>query len=286
MWSQRLFNRRVKLVARGLHLSNVVIEASLPGPLRLAHVAEFPKCGGSWVRNMLRTYRNTELFTHDRLLRRGDVVMAHRLYRRRFRRPIVVVRDPRDLYVSFYYYETAFERRDSSSVLFNHFRHDPQRPVQDDFYEYLRVKLLRPTHPWFYYSQFLDAWLNRPQVCVVRYEDCLAEPHTQLIRMLRFLGEDIDLERVERTLQQTSFSAITQIRYGQSRAPGEEDKGKFHRKGIAGDWKNHFNAAACHLLEQLEGTSLRRLGYEVDAGWVEEFLDGSSNFARSTVRSA
>jgi len=286
MWSQRVFNRRVKLAQRALHLSNVGIEAALSGPLRLAHVVEFPKCGGSWVRNMLRTYRNTDLFTHERLLRRGDVVMVHRLYRRRFPRPIVVVRDPRDLYVSFYYYETAFERRDPSTVLFTHFRHDPQRPVQEDFHEYLRVKLLRLTHPWFFYSQFLDAWLNRPQVCVVRYEDCLAEPQTQLIRMLRFLGEDIDLERVERTVQQTSFSAITQARYGQSRAPGEEDKTKFHRKGIAGDWKNHFNAASCRLLEQLEGTSLRRLGYEVDAGWVEKFLDGGSNFARSAVRSA
>lgn len=286
MWSQRVFNRRVKLAQRFLHLSNAGIEAALSGPLHLAHVVEFPKCGGSWVRNMLRTYRDTDLFAHDRVLRHRDVIMVHRLYRRRFPRPIVVVRDPRDLYVSFYYYETAFERRDPSSVLFKYFHHDPQRLLQEDFHDYLRVKLLRLTHPWFFYSQFLDAWLKRAQVCVVRYEDCLAEPETQLIRMLRFLGDDIDLERVERTVQQTSFSAITQARYGQTRSPGEEDKTKFHRKGIAGDWRNHFNAASCRLLEKLEGTSLRRLGYEADAGWIERFLNDESSPALAVVRSA
>ena len=46
----------------------------------------------------------------------------------------------------------------------------------------------------------------------------------------------------------------------------------FERKGIAGDWRNHFDPRSCELLERHEGESLRRLGYEADASWIERFV--------------
>ena len=277
MLKYRLFNPNVSLLQRGLQVTNAFLEVSLGKSWHLAHVLEFPKCGGSWVRNMIRTYRGTELFTYNRIIGKSEVVMAHRLYHRRFSHPIVVVRDPRDMYVSFYYYETVSEHSDSNSLLFRYFQHDPDRPVQDDFYEYLRIKLLKLTHPWFFYSQFLDSWLNRPDTCVVRYEDCLAEPENQLIRILRFLNDPVDFDKVGRTVEKTCFKSITKTKYGKSRSPGEEDNSRFHRKGISGDWKGHFNEKSCHLLEKMEGASLRRLGYELDSGWIERFTDEGRN---------
>lgn len=273
MLIRRIFNPKVSLQRRLLQVANAGIEYSLGRPLRIAHVVEFPKCGGSWIRNMIRTYRGTELFSDDRLIGAREVVMAHRTFHKRFRKPIVVVRDPRDLFVSFYHYENSYEKSDGNSALFEHFQHDKSRPLQEDFCLYLKAKLLWPFHPWFYYSQFLDSWLNRPGVCVVRYEDCLKEPVPQLVRMLRFLGDHVDLDRVKRTVEETSFKAITRARYGEAREAGQADNTKFHRKGIAGDWRNHFNEEACRLLEMVEGSSLRRLGYELDSFWVERFLD-------------
>ena len=220
------------------------------------------------MRNMLRTYRGVDLFTHDRLVRRRDVIMSHRLFRRRFGRAIVVVRDPRDMYVSFYHYQTSYEKSDRHSPIFERFHHDPLLPVDEDFCNYLRARLLYPAHPWFFFSQFLDSWMNRPNASIVRYEDCLADPEAQLIRMLRFLGETVDLNRVRNTVEKTSFAAITAEKYGESRAAGQEDKSKFHRKGVAGDWRNYFNEEACVLMEKFEGHSLRRLGYESDAEWI------------------
>lgn len=282
----RMFNPKVSLSQRLRQVANAGIEYALGRSLKIAHVVEFPKCGGSWVRNMIRTYRGTELFTYDRLLGSRDVVMVHRTYRSRYRQPIVVVRDPRDLYVSFYHYENSYEKSDGNSVLFKHFQHDKARPLQDDFYLYLRAKLLRESHPWFFYSQFLDSWLNRSGVCVVRYEDCLKEPVPQLVRMLRFLGDEIDIERVEKTVEETSFKAITKKRYGEERDAGHEDNTKFHRKGIAGDWRNHFNADACRLLDLMEGSTLRRLGYEPDASWIDRFVDQIPSNHSSSVAAA
>ena len=267
---ERIFNPAIPLRVRAIQVTNVAIEWALAGPFDLVHVVEFPKCGGSWIRNMIRTYRGRRLFTGGSLIRPHDVVMAHRLYRRRYAKPIIVVRDPRDVYVSFYYYETAYEGRDRNASVFRHFTHDPDRPVQEDFSDYLQAKLQRPSHPWFYFREFLDAWLDREPSCLVRYEDCLEDPSAELTRMLRFIGEPIDEEQVHRVVEQTSFSAITKERYTQSRAAGQADNTKFHRKGTAGDWKAHFTRDSRSLFEEIEGGSLRRLGYESDSRWLEQ----------------
>ena len=276
MLRYKIFNPDVSARKRACQITNSFLEVFFSKPLGLIQIVEFPKCGGSWIRNMIRTYINVEMYTGDRLLHKNDVVMTHRLFSRRIRRPIVVIRDPRDMYVSFYYFQTAYQNRNTHSPLFKFFRHDPERPVQEDFFDYLQAKLLHPSHPWFFYSQFLDSWLNRPDTCVVKYEDCLKDSGMQLIRMLKFHKIPVDLNKISQTIEETSFKAITKKKYGKSRKTGQTDNTKFHRKGVAGDWKNVFNEEACRLLDKFEGPSLRRLGYEKDSSWVEDYTHKNS----------
>lgn len=269
MLRYRVLNPNIPISRRAIQASNTLVELLLGRAMGLVHVLEHPKCGGSWVRNMIRTYRGTGLFTHDRLLRPRDVVMSHRLFKWRFGRSIVVVRDPRDMYVSFYHYQVFFDKANRHTPIFEHYEHDPELSVEDDFNNYLRARLLYAAHPWFFFSQFLDSWLNRPDSYIVRYEDCLADPEAELVRILRFLDDTVDLDRVRDTVNKTSFASITAEKYGESRPAGQEDKTKFHRKGVAGDWRNYFNEDACRLIEKFEGHSLRRLGYETDSSWVD-----------------
>ena len=273
MIKYRLFNPNVSMLHRAMQLTNAFIEYVLSSQLNLVHIVEYPKCGGSWIRNMIRTYRNTDLFLNNRLLRKNDVLMSHCLYTRRIKKPIIVVRDPRDMYVSFYYYQISYHNRDTRSPLFQYFQHNPEIPVKADFYEYLKAKLLYPTHPWFFFSQFIDDWFYRPAACIIRYEDCLKEPETQLIHILRFVNENVSLDHVQKTIKKTSFEAITKDKYGKKRKSGEVDNTKFHRKGISGDWKSHFNEASCLLIEKFEGPALRRLGYEKESGWEKKSLE-------------
>ena len=51
------------------------------------------------------------------------------------------------------------------------------------------------------------------------------------------------------------------------RQPGEEDSGSFLRKGIAGDWRNKFDRAACEVFDHFAGENLVRMGYEKDRNW-------------------
>jgi Sulfotransferase domain len=266
---ERARNRTLRMRLR--QATNVAIAAALGRPLRLIHVVEYPKCGGSWVRNMLATYTGTVRFLDDRLLRRGDVVQVHRLPKPWYRRAVVVTRDPRDMYVSTYYHETQYRRREKHILISRYFQHDPSRPLREDFAAYLEAKLSHHTHPPFMLHEFVRAWKARPGAVWMRYEDCLANGEAELARMVQALGLPFDPERVRQAVEANSFQNATRAR-GKERKPGEADAGSFERKGVAGDWKNHFDRRSCELLERYEGASLRALGYEPDDAWIERFL--------------
>ena len=266
---ERLRNQPLGIRAR--QAANMALTVALGRPLGLIHVVEYPKCGGSWVRNMLQTYTGTARFLEQRLLRRGDVVQVHRLPHPWLHRPVVVTRDPRDMYVSFYYHETQYRDREKHLAITRYFRHDPSRPLKEDFAIYLEARLTHVTHPTFPLSAFVRAWQSRPGVVWVRYTDCLDDAEAELTRVVEELGLPLDPVRVRHAVEANSFEAATRAR-GQQRRAGEADPGAFERKGISGDWKNHFERRSCELVERHEGASLRALGYESDDGWIERFL--------------
>jgi hypothetical protein len=177
------------------------------------------------------------------------------------------------MYVSSYYHETQYRNREQRLRIERWFHHDPKRPLREDFATYLEAKLTRFTHPPFLLHEFVRAWKQRPGALWVRYEDCLADAEAELTRLVQGLGLALDRSEVRKAVEANSFENATRAR-GQARKRGDADPGAFERKGIAGDWKNHFDARACELLERYEGETLRALGYERDAGWVERFLTG------------
>ena len=281
----RLNLANVPIRRRAYQAANSAIAAVVGGPLRVCHVVEFPKCGGSWISNMIRSYVGSSFNEGYRLIGRDEVIQKHVRYRPGLVRVVVVVRDPRDMFVSAYYHETSFSDREKSLPIERYFRRDPERPTAEDFADYLEAKLLYITHPRFFYSQFLDSWFGRPGACVVRYEDFLEDAEAQLLRVVRFLARPVDLRTIRLAVSENSFENVTRRLYGVERSTGVEDNTRFVRKGIVGDWKNHFNERSCQLIEKFEGCSLRRLGYEQDSGWVSAYLDRSNPAESSDRRS-
>ena len=266
---ERIGNQPIEIRAR--QLANYVLTAAFGRQLELIHVVEYPKCGGSWVRNMLQTYTGTERFLDQRLLRRGDIVQVHQLPHRLLRRPVVVTRDPRDMYVSFYYHETQYRDREKHLAIARYFQHDPSRPLKEDFAVYLEARLTHVTHPPFPLGAFVRAWQSRPGAVWARYDRFLEDGEAELARVVKELGLPLDPARIRDAVESNSFAAATRAR-GKERKPGEADPGSFERKGVVGDWKNHFDRRSCELVERHEGASLRALGYERDGNWVERFL--------------
>jgi hypothetical protein len=96
----------------------------------------------------------------------------------------------------------------------------------------------------------------------VRYEDLLERPHREVERLLGFLGVDTRESVVERCVVSASFEKLSR-----GRERGQEDPTSFYRKGVAGDWKNHFTQEDRRVFKEEAGGLLIRLGYEEDLNW-------------------
>ena len=103
-------------------------------------------------------------------------------------------------------------------------------------------------------SAFGDA---HPERCLaIRYEDLAADGTAALTRVLDFLGAEADVETVAECLGAGQFEALSG-----GRAKGDENRESFFRKGVAGDWHNHFTNETNRLFAEKAGQWLARYGY-------------------------
>jgi hypothetical protein len=96
-----------------------------------------------------------------------------------------------------------------------------------------------------------------PERCLgIRYEDLAAEPGPVLARVLAFLGAPSGPEILAACIGGAGFETLSG-----GRAPGTEDRNSFFRKGVPGDWRNHFTAETSRLFEEKAGEWLSRYRY-------------------------
>jgi|HubBroStandDraft_1064217.scaffolds.fasta_scaffold08827_4 hypothetical protein len=81
---------------------------------------------------------------------------------------------------------------------------------------------------------------RHPERCLtIRYEDLCGDPSLVLDRVCGFLHVPRDATIIQACCAATDFARLSG---GRSR--GDEDRGSFFRRGVAGDWRGHFDATA------------------------------------------
>ncbi len=98
----------------------------------------------------------------------------------------------------------------------------------------------------------------------LRYEALHADPHRELSHVFAFLGLAHDDATLAGCVEAASFDKLSG-----GRARGEENRDSQFRKGIVGDWQNHFDQAAIDAFNGGAGDLLCELGY-ADAATVRE----------------
>ena len=171
-----------------------------------------------------------------------------------------VIRDPRDLIVSAYF-----------SHLYSH-----------DLGVWGRLRAFRPYLRSLSKSDGLLAEMgfcapflmemfhwdyDDPRILELRFEDLVGDPAGVLTQACAHLG----------LLEQAGFAAIREIadelsfsRLSGGRERGEEDPYHHYRKGVPGDWRNHFEARHIAEFERLYGPIMTKLGYERDSSWATD----------------
>ena len=230
-------------------------------------VSEYPKSGGTWYCQMLADYLALPYPRNQIPKFEKSILHSHYPYHKSFNKPVCVLRDGRDVMVS-YYHHMYFGNDVLPPWVFEYYR---TRAPFSDFenieknmpayieYMFTKHKMMGKIITW---SSFIQSYFDKPDVLMIKYEDLLANPFETVGNTItKITGVIPNQEKLQATIQKFSFKNITQ------RKPGEENKKDFLRKGIAGDWKNYFNKEACKKFDNYAGKELVLLGYEKDRSW-------------------
>lgn len=169
---------------------------------------------------------------------------------------IHIIRDPRDVAISAYYY---WQRPSVLSTI--------QSMIDGTL----------PFHGVGSWTSYVDAWQevrysndeNSLKIEVICYEDLLDFPVSQLDMLLSFVAPSlyIDLDAV--IMRQSLSTKRTQIEHdGDTRPYGKAIQLHHLRKGVAGDWRNHFDHACIELAHKHWQEHLLQFHYERDDTWT------------------
>lgn len=93
------------------------------------------------------------------------------------------------------------------------------------------------------------------------YEELLENSVAVAQRLFAYLELPTGEELLQNILRRTSFKSLT------GREAGSEARDRFIRKGVSGDWRNHFSVEDKNVFKELAGDLLLQLGYEKDHNW-------------------
>jgi len=169
-----------------------------------------------------------------------------------------------------------------------HIMRDP-RDVAVSAYKYWDIKSIRETiaamrdgaHPlgsggkW---SRHIEEWLKLP-VCHTTYEK-LSGSNTKTERMLKSLmkqaGLPTDKKDIKQVVENQSFRTKKDdiMRFSEKYSYNRKIQNKHMRKGIVGDYKNHFTQDDGLFFERTFGEELEKYGYEHDRQWYLKLKKG------------
>lgn len=237
-------------------------------------LVSYPKSGNTWTRfliaNLVYPERNPDFSNINELIPdpealakrhmdrmpRPRLIKSHQYFDPRYPKVIYVVRDPRDVVLSEYYFD--IKRRAISEGY----------PLEQFVLRFVRGEL---NHPYGTWGENVATWLytrrNSPRFLLVRYEALQSEGMHELSRMAEFLGIAATPQRLALAIEQSSAKRMRELEKKQAHlwsSTKETRKDKpFVRSAKAGGWKAELPDASVAEIESAWGGLMREVGYEL-----------------------
>lgn len=225
-------------------------------------VNEYPKSGGTWLSKMLASALDVSDGRYYPIPFTPSVTQGHYLHSWGMNNVIIIWRDGRDVMVSWYYH-CLFENDFDNASLVKIVRRDlgnnkNYTNIKENFSDFIQYSFSKQKHPSFSWGGFVNAWHNKRGVVYIKYEDLRNNTEEEIQRLCydvsgKYISNEIALEVKEAF----SFKNMS------GREAGKEKRGSFLRKGIIGDWKNHFDESSYDLFCKFAAKEMKLLGYDV-----------------------
>jgi hypothetical protein len=238
-------------------------------------VVSYPRSGSTWTRfliaNLLHpdedvTFANIERLIPDaeaqssRYMKRVPgprVIKSHQYFDHRYPRVIYIVRDPRDVVLSYY----DFSRK---------YRYIPDEfPLSAYAGNFTRGRLA--SAEWGTWAENVTTWLaareRHPNFTLLRYEDLVADTEVEMARLAKFFAIDADPERLTRAVQRSSADRMRGFEKTQENewvsTKGRRTDIPFVGTAVPGKWKLQLPAEAVVEIEAAWSSLMSYLGYEL-----------------------
>ena len=163
---------------------------------------------------------------------------------------IHIVRDPRDVIVSLFYYNyynLPIAQGRAGDVM-------TRKTALRRYATWLRT-IARTGRAW---AEHTLSWVAQDFAERVRYEDVHTDAHGILSKLAAFLEVDVSSEAVAEAVEQFAFTKLAG-----GREKGEENELSFYRKGIVGDYKNHFGWLSTRIVQYQCAHEMALCGYKL-----------------------
>ncbi|HZP17427.1 MAG TPA: sulfotransferase domain-containing protein [Terriglobales bacterium] len=240
-------------------------------------IVSYPRSGNTWTRfllaNLLRphepvTFLNIEEIIPDaealsnrrlKSVPRPRFIKTHEYFDHRYGNVIYIVRDPRDVVISYYHFQRKY-------------RHIPDEcPL--DLYVQDFVHSRRVSGSWGNWGENVGSWLGprmgTPRFLLLRYEDLMADTAAELTRVCVFLGIHPDPGLLQRAIENSSAEHLRELERVQGRewvsTRSVRPDIPFIRTAEVGGWQTQLTPDSVRAIESAWGDLMRRLGYRLSS---------------------
>lgn len=244
------------------------------GPIRLSddtvyyHITHW-KAGSQWVLSVLRgafgqaVVEPQPKLAHvlERPPEPGRILPCCYMIADKFRklslppkvRRFVVIRDLRDTLVSGYF---SIRYSHASNQFIDESRAALERASLEEGLILLMEGWLKAS------ANIQKSWIAEGEA-VIRLEDFMKEPAETLYQAFsKHWGLRLRMSQAERLIRNHSYE-----HHSRGRPPGQEDISAHYRKGVQGDWRNHFTSRVIEHFKKLYNETLILTGYEKSDDW-------------------
>jgi muconolactone delta-isomerase len=237
-------------------------------------LASYPRSGSTWLRFMLfesllgesSGFNSVNQAIPDVKSHRvglplipggSRLIKTHEVYHSEYRKAVYLVRDPRDVALSEYAYQTALGL------------------VDQNLDDYLTRFLHEGVNPFASWRAHVESWLtaplNKENLLVLRFENLRTDTVKTITQIAAFLGLNPDEGRIRRAI---ADNTVERMRAKEKDAPQRASKrGQFIRSGSVGGWRANLSSLQVESFRERVGDLLTQMGYPAVAEPVDAVIN-------------
>lgn len=238
-------------------------------------IVSYPRSGNTWTRfliaNLLHpkeaiTFGNIERIIPDceaqssrylKSIPRPRVIKSHEYFDHRYSKVIYIVRDPRDIVLSYYDFQRKYRQIEDGY------------PMSQYVQDFILGRL--SSADWGTWRENVASWLStrqgHPDFLLVRYEDLISDGQREMAKVAVFLGIEPEPDLLATAIERSSADRMRELEklQGKEWISTRDKRPDIPFIGVAksGGWKQKLPHESSSAIESAWGPLMHRLGYEL-----------------------